>query len=66
MSAALSKRLLWASWQMDPAAVERAETEAHLAIMGTPDAREGVMAFLERRDPVWSGSVSRDWPAPTF
>lgn len=62
MSAALSKRLLWASWQMDRAAVERAETEAHLAIMGKPDAREGVMAFLERRDPVWSGSVSADWP----
>lgn len=62
MSAALSKRLLWASWQMDRAAVERAETEAHLAIMGKPDAREGVMAFLARRDPVWSGSISRDWP----
>jgi enoyl-CoA hydratase/carnithine racemase len=62
MSAALSKRLLWASWQLDRAGVEQAETEAHLAIMGRPDAREGVMAFLERRDPVWSASVSADWP----
>jgi enoyl-CoA hydratase/carnithine racemase len=66
MSAALSKRLLWASWQMDREAVERAETEAHLAIMGKPDAREGVMAFLERRDPVWSASVSQDWDEPSF
>jgi enoyl-CoA hydratase/carnithine racemase len=66
MSAALSKRLLWASWQMDQAAVERAETEAHLAIMGKPDAREGVMAFLERRDPVWSASVSTDFPELSF
>lgn len=62
MSAALSKRLLWASWQLDRAGVERGETEAHLAIMGKPDAREGVMAFLERRDPVWSARVSQDWP----
>ena len=23
--------------------------------MGTPDAREGVLAWLERRDPKWTG-----------
>jgi len=30
--------------------------------MGKPDAREGVLAFLERRDPQWSGSVTNEWP----
>jgi hypothetical protein len=25
-------------------------------------AREGVMAFLEERDPMWSSRVDRDWP----
>jgi hypothetical protein len=30
--------------------------------MGRADAREGVLAFLERRDPRWSLSPTRDWP----
>jgi len=62
MSAALSKRLLWSSWGLDPAGVERAETAMHHVIMGRPDAREGVMAFLERRDPQWTASVNDEWP----
>jgi enoyl-CoA hydratase/carnithine racemase len=62
VSAALSKRLLWASFGLGPDAVERAETAMHHVIMGRPDAREGVLAFLERRDPKWSGSVTREWP----
>ena len=31
-----------------------AETELHHHLMGSDDAREGVMAFLERRDPMWT------------
>jgi hypothetical protein len=27
-------------------------------VMGTPDAREGVLAWLERRDPKWTGKPS--------
>jgi hypothetical protein len=30
--------------------------------MGRADAREGILAFLERRDPQWSLSPTRDWP----
>jgi hypothetical protein len=30
--------------------------------MGSDDAREGVMAFLERRDPHWTRRLSSDWP----
>ncbi|HTR70608.1 MAG TPA: enoyl-CoA hydratase-related protein [Mycobacteriales bacterium] len=52
---ALSKRLLWDSFDLDRAAVGWRETQAHLELMGGEDAREGVRAFMERRPPTWSG-----------
>jgi enoyl-CoA hydratase/carnithine racemase len=45
-----------------PEEVGRLETEYHRAVMGRPDAVEGVMAFLERREPEWGSRVPRDWP----
>jgi enoyl-CoA hydratase/carnithine racemase len=62
LSVALSKRLLWESADLDPAAVERKETALHLHLMGREDATEGVVAYLEKRPPRWRLSVSRDWP----
>jgi enoyl-CoA hydratase/carnithine racemase len=62
LSAALSKRLLWQAMDLGPEEVGRLETEFHRAVMGGPDAKEGVMAFLERRTPQWSMRVARDWP----
>lgn len=62
MSVAFSKRVLWASFDLDRDDVNRLETELHHHLMGSPDAKEGVMAFLERRAPDWQGKVSRDWP----
>jgi enoyl-CoA hydratase/carnithine racemase len=63
MSAALSKRLLWESLNNGYSAREVAwmETQLHHRVMGRDDAREGVAAFLGRRAPRWSASVSRDW-----
>jgi enoyl-CoA hydratase/carnithine racemase len=63
MSAALSKRLLWDSLTNEYSARQVAwmETQLHHRVMGSDDAREGVAAFLDRRAPQWSGSVSRDW-----
>ena len=55
LSVALSKRLLWASPALDREEVGYLETEYHRLVMGTPDAREGVLAWLERRDPRWTG-----------
>ena len=62
VSVAVSKRLLWGSFAMSPDEVDRAETELHHHLMGEADSREGVMAFLERREPQWSLTVTDDWP----
>jgi enoyl-CoA hydratase/carnithine racemase len=62
LSVAVTKRLLWESGSLDAAAVERKETALHHHLMGREDAREGVMAYLERRTPHWQLRVSRDWP----
>jgi enoyl-CoA hydratase/carnithine racemase len=63
LSVAVSKRLLWGTFAMTPDEVDRAETDLHHHLMGEPDAREGVMAFLERRDPEWSLTVNNNWPS---
>lgn len=63
VSVAVSKALLWADPTPSGAETDRLERDLHLRLMGTPDAREGAVAFLERRDPRWVGSVTRDWPA---
>lgn len=62
VSVALSKRLLWESYSMTSEQMNKAETELHLHLMGKSDSREGVNAFLERREPRWSLSVNKDWP----
>jgi len=62
VSVAVSKRLLWRDPPPTSDETEQLETELHLHLMGAPDAREGVMAFLERRDPQWSMTLERDWP----
>jgi enoyl-CoA hydratase/carnithine racemase len=67
MSAALCKRLLWDSaiHNYTPRQVGALETQLHHRVMGTPDAREGVAAFVERRPPRFGSRVSRDWePLP--
>jgi len=63
LSVAISKRLLWSSPPLDADEADRLETEMHRHVMGRADAREGALAFLERREPRWSLSPTRDWPA---
>jgi enoyl-CoA hydratase/carnithine racemase len=62
VSVGISKRLLWRDPPPTRDEVLDLETKLHLHVMGAPDAREGVMAFLERRDPRWSMTLERDWP----
>lgn len=63
VSVAVAKRLMWGSFGLLPAQVDKAETDLHHHLMGEPDAHEGVMAFLERREPNWSLTVNENWPA---
>ncbi|MBJ20753.1 MAG: crotonase [bacterium] len=62
LSIAVSKKLLWESAALTPEQVEAKETELHKHIMSRPDAIEGPVAHVERRQPNWSLRVGRDWP----
>lgn len=59
LSVAISKHLLWESLMLSSAEVGRKETELHHHLMGRSDAIEGVMAWLERREPDWKMRVTR-------
>ncbi|PXX59129.1 enoyl-CoA hydratase [Nocardia tenerifensis] len=63
MSAALCKKLLWdtARHGYGPEQVAALETELHHRVMGTPDAAEGVRAYLAHREPQWSARLSEQW-----
>jgi enoyl-CoA hydratase/carnithine racemase len=63
VSVGVSKRLLWRDPPPTRDDILRLETDLHLHLMGAPDAREGVMAFLEKRDPQWSMTLTDDWPS---
>jgi len=62
LSVAITKRLLWESPTLTRAEVGHKETELHHHLMGCPDAVEGVMAWMERRQPQWKLSVKNNWP----
>ncbi|MDH4169900.1 MAG: enoyl-CoA hydratase-related protein [Acidimicrobiia bacterium] len=62
VSVGVSKRLLWWNPPPDADRIDDLETDLHLHLMGGPDAREGVLAWSERRDPVWAWTVSENWP----
>jgi enoyl-CoA hydratase/carnithine racemase len=62
LSVAISKRLLWSDPPLTAVEADRLETAMHRVVMGKADAAEGVLAFLERRDPQWTLSPTTDWP----
>ena len=62
LSVAITKRLLWHDPPLTADEADRLETAMHEVVMGTADAKEGVLAFLERRRPTWTLSPTRDWP----
>jgi enoyl-CoA hydratase/carnithine racemase len=63
VSVAVSKRLLWCDPPPTRTDVHRLETDLHRHLMGRPDAREGVLAFLDKREPQWTMTLEDDWPA---
>jgi enoyl-CoA hydratase/carnithine racemase len=66
VSAAVSRGLLWRMLgESHPMAAHRADSAAIFDLGRKPDAREGVMAFLEKRRPAWTLSPTKDLP-PTY
>jgi enoyl-CoA hydratase/carnithine racemase len=61
-SVAASKAILWRSPAPDADEVDTWERAVHLALMGTPDTTEGVMAWVEQRAPQWQGTLADGWP----
>lgn len=60
--AGLHKRLLWRGLDGDLPGLAALESRALNYSMALPDAVEGGMAYFEKRDPDWTGTVSADWP----
>jgi enoyl-CoA hydratase/carnithine racemase len=64
VSVALSRQMLWRLLGADhPMAGHRLDSQAVYARGRTPDAREGIESFFEKRPPQFPGKVSEDMPA---
>ena len=53
LSVALSKRLLWEGLGLSAPEMMRREVPLFAWPGAQPDAREGVVSFLEKREPAW-------------
>jgi len=60
ISMAVSKRLLWQSMGIDE--MRALEEPLFAWVADQADSIEGVESFLEKRDPVWNLSATRDFP----
>ena len=59
---AIAKRLIWEGMGVSLSDFRRKEGALFARTTRHPDSREGTMAFLEKREPVWTGSVSAEYP----
>jgi len=63
VSVALTRQMLWRlSAAADPMAAHRIDSRAIFSRGASPDAREGVTSFLEKRPAVFPNQVSADMP----
>ena len=58
----LHKRMLWQGQENALQQMVATETRALHHTMGGPDALEGGISWLEKRQPQWRSRVGRDWP----
>lgn len=61
---AVVKSLLWKRFVSgaDPLQIIEEDRDNFIRAAGLPDCREGVGAFLKKRQPIWGDSVSALWP----
>jgi enoyl-CoA hydratase/carnithine racemase len=65
VATALSRQLLWRVAAADhPDAALAVDATLNRALATSPEAREGIAAFLEKRKPKFPGRPSRDLPPP--
>jgi enoyl-CoA hydratase/carnithine racemase len=63
VSVAVIRQLLYRMSPLDsPFPVQRLDSRLIASCTTSPDAVEGVMSFLQRRDPEWSGTPGKDLP----
>jgi enoyl-CoA hydratase/carnithine racemase len=63
LSVALCRQMMWKMLGADhPMAAHRIDTQGLRALGQTADAREGVTAFLEKRQAVFTGKPSSEMP----
>jgi len=60
--AAMAKQLVWQGLHQSLQEAEQQETRVLHHSMGTADAIEGGIAYVERRTPEWTTSVNELWP----
>jgi enoyl-CoA hydratase/carnithine racemase len=63
ISVAMSKRLLWQAMTQTVDETMAAENAVFGKVTASPDTKEAISAFFERRTPTWSGRPSVDLPA---
>lgn len=59
---AIAKRLIWEGTGIDLRAWRKREAELFELTTRHADAREGTVAFFEKRAPEWTGSISKEFP----
>ncbi len=59
---AIAKHLIWEGVGIDLPAWREREGRLFARTTKHPDAREGTVAFLQKRAPEWTGSVSKEFP----
>jgi enoyl-CoA hydratase/carnithine racemase len=65
VSVAMVRQMLWSMLGEDhPMAAHRMDSSAMVALGGSADTREGVLSFLQKRPPAFTGAVPDDIPAP--
>jgi enoyl-CoA hydratase len=56
LAVAATKRVMQAALNQGIAGARAAAADAQPAVFGSNDAREGAIAFVEKREPVWTGT----------